>query len=300
MRSAPKQNLSVNLNWKEKLMRNALALGLVLVSSTALAGRGATTVSIENAIASNSVDAIVAELERAEFLACLSCIDPVMKLVDHDSPKVREAAGWWLGRRGARAVVITDMTARLGESDPIAARNAGDVLAGMRDPATLPALANYLSHPLDEASGMSVARAIGEIGDPAGLKALSVGMSSSLAGVRAQSLRALRNLRAPVGQTTVSTASATLMPLFSDADASVRVQAAYTAGHWKDRGAVTPLAQLVAAGPNQDQDAKVRKAAAWALGEIGDGAAQAALTGATKDADAGVRSIATAALGRLH
>jgi HEAT repeat protein len=286
----------VNPNWKENQMRNVLALGLVLLSSTALAGRGASTVSLENAIASGSVDAIVSELERAEFLACLSCIDPVMKLVDHDSAKVREAAGWWLSRRGARAVIITDMTARLSEQDPVAARNAGDVFAGLRDAATLPVLAKFLAAPLDEASGMSVARAIGQIGDPSGLKALTVGLASSLAGVRAQSLRSLRDLRAPIGMTAVSTADATLKTLFADADASVRVQAAYTAGHWKDRGAVTPLAQLVAG----DSAPQVRKAAAWALGEIGDGAAQAALSGALNDADAGVRSIANAALGRLH
>ncbi len=281
-------------------MRNVIALGLVLLSSTALAGRGASTVSIENAIASGSVDAIVSELERAEYLACLSCIDPVMKLVDHDSAKVREAAGWWLTRRGARSVVIQDMLSRLTETDPIAARNAGDVLSGIRDASTLPALAKYLQSPLDEASGMSVANAIGKIGDPSGLKALAGALTSSLAGVRAQALRSLRDLRAPIGQTAVSTAQATLMALFADADAQVRVQAAYTAGHWKDRGAVTPLAQLVAPGPNQDSSPLVRKAAAWALGEIGDGAAQAALSGAVNDADAGVRSIANAALGRLH
>jgi HEAT repeat protein len=285
---------------KENVMRNVIGLGLILLTAggggTALAGRGGSTVAIERAAASGSVDAVIAELERAEYLACLSCIDSVMKLVDHKSDKVREAAGWWLSKRGARVVVIADMSARLTEQDPIAARNAADVLRGMRDPQTLPQLAGYLAKPLDEASGQAAARAIGAIGHPAGLKALSGALTSPLAGVRSAALTALRSLRAPVGQKTVSDAQTTLMSLFGDADAAVRVQAAYTAGHWKDRGAVAPLAQLVAG----DASPLVRKAAAWALGEIGDGAGRAALTGAQSDPDAQVRSVANGALGRLQ
>jgi HEAT repeat protein len=281
-------------------MRYSIGLGLVLVTvaigAPAYAGRGGSTAAIQQAVASGSEDAVLAELERAEFLACLSCIDPVMKLVDDARPRVRQAAGWWLTRRGVRSVVMQDMTARLTEQDPVAARNAADVLRGMRDPAALPALHQYLTAPLDEESGRAAALAIGAIGSPNSLAALAGALKSPLAGVRAQATASLRDLRAPVGQRTVSTADATLMALFGDADANVRMQAAYTAGHWKDRAAVTPLAQLVAG----DSMPQVRKAAAWALGEIGDGTARAALTGAVTDADPLVRSIANAALGRLH
>jgi HEAT repeat protein len=282
---------------KENLMRKLIGLGLVLLSATAYAGRGGSGAAIKAAVASGSEDAIVAELERAEYLACLSsCVDPVMNLVDYPSARVREAAGWWLTRRGIRATVISAMTQRLTEQDPVAALNAADVLRGVRSPLALPALHAYLAHPLDEASGMAVALAIGEIGDPNSLPALATALTSPLAGVRAQATAALRSLRAPIGQTAVSTADATLSALFSDSDGGVRQQAAYTAGHWKDRGAVTPLVQLVAS----DTSPQVRKAAAWALGEIGDGGARAALTGAQSDADPLVRSIATGALGRLH
>ena len=278
-------------------MRNVIGLGLVLLSATAFAGRGGSGAAISQAAASGSESAVLAELERAEYLACFaSCIDPVLKLVDNPSAKVRQAAGWWLTKRGIRSAVIADMTARLTEQDPVAARNAADVLRGIKDPQTLPQLAAYLSHPLDEESGKAAALAIGEIGHPTGLKALAGALSSPLPGVRAQAAASLRDLRAPVGKTTVSTADATLTALFTDADAVVRTQAAYTAGHWKDRAAVTPLAQLVAG----DTTPQVRKAAAWALGEIGDGSARAALTGAVNDADPLVRSVANAALGRLH
>src|SRR5438045_3874331 len=110
----------------------AMSLGVALsLPSLALAGRGATTVAIQAAIASGSADTIVAELERAEILACLACIDPIRKLTDHPSARVRDAAGWWLGRRGIRDAVIADMTARLSQQDPAAARNAADVLGGL-------------------------------------------------------------------------------------------------------------------------------------------------------------------------
>ncbi len=280
---------------KEKLMRNAIGIGLVLLSTTAWAGKGGSTTLIESAIASNSTDAILAELERSEFLPTTSAIPVVMKLVDFDSPRVREAAGWWLTRRGARVEVIDMMTARLSGQDPVAARNAADVLSGMLDPSTLALLGQYLAAPLDEASGMAAANAIGQLGHPSGLKALTAALSSPLVGVRSSALVAIRGLRAPVGQTVVTTVQ-TIMATFTDADPGVRTEAAFTAGHLKDHAAVTPLSQLVAG----DTSSQVRKAAAWALGEIGDSSARAALTAALNDADPLVRSVANGALGRLH
>jgi HEAT repeat protein len=271
-----------------------LVVGLLLSSSVAFAGRGGSTTFIKAAIASGSADAIVAEIERAEALACLSCIEPVRQLVDHPSQRVRDVAGWWLGRRGVRDEVIADMKARLTGQDPTAARNAADVLAAMRDYNTLGSLTAYLQHPLDEDSGVAAAQAIGAIGHPSSLPALKLGLGSSMAGVRAASAEAIRSLRAPLGQKAPSDAAA-LLPLFSDADANVRRQAALTSGYVRDAQAVAGLSQLLAS----DAVPLVRKAAAWALGEIGDGNGVAALTAAANDADPMVRSVANAALGRL-
>jgi HEAT repeat protein len=272
---------------------NTVILGLSLtLSSVALAGRGATTVGIEAAIASGSVDTIVAELERAEILACLACIAPIRKLTDHPSAKVRDAAGWWLGRRGIRDAVTADMIGRLGAQDPIAARNAADVLGGMRESSALPALSAYVKAPLDEDSGAAAARAIGSLGSSAGAAPLLQALTVPLAGVRLAALQALRNLRAPKGQSSAMTAGATI-PLLTDSDETVRREAAYTTGFAKDRMAINALANTLAF----DQSARVRKAAAWALGEVGGGAD--ALLAAQSDPDMGVRSIATGALGRL-
>jgi HEAT repeat protein len=271
-----------------------LIVGVLLFSSVAQAGRGGSTTRIEAAVASGSVDSIVGEVERAEALACLSCIDPVRKLVDHESLKVRDVAGWWLGKRGVRTEVIADMKARLLAQDPIAARNAADVLGAMRDFATLPSLTAYLAHPLDEASGVATARAIANIGHPTALPALQGALASPIAAVRAASLEAFRKLRAPVGAKVISDASK-VAPMLADVDAAVRRQAAYTAGFLRDPAVVPQLMTVV----TTDADAAVRKAAAWGLGEIGDGRAVPALTQAQKDIDANVRSIATGALGRL-
>ncbi|HEY7954314.1 MAG TPA: HEAT repeat domain-containing protein [Polyangia bacterium] len=279
-----------------KLIRNGMIVGLTIgmLSATAWAGRGGSTIAIESAIASGSEQTVLAELERAEKLACMSCVKPVLGLVDSPSYRVREAAGWWLTKRGVRDQVISQMEARLTASDPVAARNAADVLGGMRDYNTLSALSAYLAKPLDEASGIAAARAIGQIGHPLGLAALQVAFASPLAGVRAASLAAVRELRAKPGEKAVTSAQP-LLPLFGDADVNVRRQAVMTAGFVEDRAAVGALSTLLTG----DSSPLVRKAAAWALGQIGDAGAATALQAATSDTDPLVRSVASAALGRL-
>jgi HEAT repeat protein len=192
------------------------------------------------------------------------------------------------------------MSARLTAQDPIAARNAADVLAAIRDTSTLPALHAYLGRPLDEDSGVAAARAIGAIGHPSSLLALQAAFASPLAGVRAQAAASVRDLRAPVGKTVIS-ATAPLLPLLGDADANVRRQAVTTVGFLggnggDQTGAVAALSALV----KSDASPSVRKAAAWALGELRDSAARSALTAAQDDADPFVRSIATAALANLR
>lgn len=278
-----------------------LAFVVALSSSPAFAGFGSSAVALKAAVQSGSVDAIVAELEKAEELPSLGAIDVVMPLVDHASYRVRDAAGWWLTRRGVRTQVIANMTARLTGSDPIAARNAGDVLAAMRDYSTLPALTTYLAAPLDEDSGVAVARAVGAIGHPSGVTALSTALGSSLAGVRAQAAASLRDLRAPRGSK-VAASTATLLPLVADGDANVRRQAITTIGFIAQSGGDASAAlTTLASAATGDPSAVVRKAAAWALGETRDGGARAALQQAqANDSDPLVRSIAAASLANLR
>lgn len=279
----------------------ALSAGL-LFPGFAFAGIDGSSGKITSAISSGSVDAIVAELERSENIPQRGAFDAVMKLVDHDSERVREAAGWWLGRRAMRQQLVALAEVRLNAQDPIAARNVLDALRGMRDSTNLDLVAGYLAHPLDEDSGVAAARTIGAFGSPRGLSALGTATASSLAGVRAQALRAVRELRAPIGQKVIADGTA-FLTLLKDGNETVRREAALTLGFLGQRG-LNP--DPVSSGVNalidalqNDASARVRKAAAWALGEIGNAAGRDALRAATKDADSQVRSIANAAVARL-
>ncbi len=277
--------------------------GLLGAGGIARAGHGGSTGAIEAAVSSGSADAIIAEVERAEELTCYSCYNPVHALIDNPSSRVRDVAGWWLSKRPERRTVLKEMIARLQTSqDPLATRNAADILTAMRDAATLPALIAYLAHPLDEDSGRSALRAIGAIGDPAAVSALTTALSSPLAGVRAQAAVALRQIRPPAGLKHAATV-AMLTPLVTDADAQARMEAIQTLATLRDERAIPQLALAIG-----DPSPQVRRAVVWALGEIGqyimDGSnatlAQNALVSALSDSDPFVRSLASGAKKQLH
>lgn len=93
-----------------------------------------------------------------------------------------------------------------------------------------------------------------------------------------------------------SAAVAALIAALDDSVASVRTAAAYALGELGDEMAAAALARVV----RRDADAGVRRIAAWALGEIGDPAAVAALGDAVRsDADREVRRTAAWALGEI-
>jgi len=276
-----------------------LITALIVAASPALAGRGSSPGAISSAINSGSVDAIQAELERSEHLVCPSCVKMVRPLLDHPDRRVRQVAAWWLGRRGLQNDLYDTMNARLLGNDPVAARNAADVLGGLRLRLALQPLGKLLvdGSRSAEARG-AAARALGAIGDPAALPSLSKALEAPEASVRAaalESLRGLRNFQEP----------GLAVPLLSDADEEVRVQAIYTLGASRSRvmasGGETAVRAL-AAVLTGDPSARVRKKAAWALGEIGApvGLAGPALSqAASQDPDSLVRSLASAAQGRL-
>src|SRR5437764_12995482 len=68
-------------------------LGLAsLTPSAVLAGKGGSAAAIQAAIASRSVDAIVAEVERSESLICDDCVDSLTRLTEDSRFAVREVA----------------------------------------------------------------------------------------------------------------------------------------------------------------------------------------------------------------
>jgi HEAT repeat protein len=284
-------------------MRNvkiAIVTALVALASPALAGRGSSPGAIQSAIASGGVDAIQSELERAEHLVCPQCVRLVRPLLDHPDQRVRQVAAWWLGRRGLQSDLYQSMNGRLMGSDPIAARNAADVLGSLRMRLAIQPLGTLLGDDgRDPQARGAAARALGRIGDLAALPLLGKGLAASDATVRAASvasLRELRNFQDP----------SLAVPLLSDADEDVRAQAIYTIGATRGQALVSAggenTVRALAALVTGDPSARVRKKAAWALGEIGApvGLAGPALSeAAAKDSDPLVRSLAAASQGKL-
>src|SRR5438128_12490673 len=81
---------------------------LACLASPALAGKGGSAAKIRDAIRSNSVDAITAEVERAESLTCSECVQMVTNLLEDNRYSVREVAAWWFAKRPALKDMVAD------------------------------------------------------------------------------------------------------------------------------------------------------------------------------------------------
>src|SRR5215471_18950691 len=143
-------------------------LGISLAAAgSAVAGRGSSLQAVRLAVASGSSDAIKAELERAENLVCIACVDVVKPLIDNQDEGIRQVAAWWLARRGVSRDIRVEMLNRLGQPDSIAARNAADVLGEMHTPSSIPALSAALSNPMFSSEARAhMAQALGKISRP--------------------------------------------------------------------------------------------------------------------------------------
>jgi hypothetical protein len=162
--------MKMRINMKHAALTILLGASLVAATAgTAQAGRGGSPFAIRNAIAANSVDAIQAEFERAEFLVCAACTPLVTPLVDHLDYRVRKVAAWWLVRRATARTVYVAMLNRLAQPDSVKARNAADVLGEFGYPSAIPALGAALSNPIFSGEARAaMARALGQIARPEG------------------------------------------------------------------------------------------------------------------------------------
>lgn len=270
---------------KSTLRSFVLASLLCAAASPAFAGRGGSAGQLRSAVASGSVDAIIAEIERTEALMCAECVDTMTNLLDHSRYEVREAAGWWFAKRPALKKMMTEqMVSDLAGNTAVSVRNAADFLGSVRAFDQLGALTAAYDRGVGTDARFAIIRAAGVMSSRAGSALLAKGLTDSDPSVRSLAVSSWRNLR---GQTD----AAAVVPLLSDSDASVRAQAAGAVGGFKDASGRAQLESLVV----NDPDPTVRRNAAWALGEIGQRASQAALDAASNDASPLVRGVARAA-----
>lgn len=261
-----------------------LSLAVVSLSAPALAGKGGSAGQLRSAVASGSVDAIIAEIERTESLMCGECVQTMTELVDHERYEVREAAGWWFAKRPTlKKMMIEQMVEDL-DGSGTTARNAADFLGAVRAYGQMGVLSAAYDRGVSTETRYAIIRAAGVMSSRSGSALIAKGFADADAGVRTLAVSSWRNLR---GQDN----AAPVMALLTDADANVRAEAAATVGGFRDAAGRAQLEVLVVSDP----DAVVRRNAAWALGQIGLRASDAALATAAGDASPLVRGVAKAA-----
>jgi len=268
-------------------------LGISLAAAgTAVAGRGSSPAAVQRAIASGSSDAIKSELERAEHLVCVSCVDMVRPLIDNQNQGIRQVAAWWLARRGVARTIRVEMLNRLAQPDSTLARNAADVLGEFHYVSSIPALGAALSNPVFSSEARAhMAQALGRISRPAVVAPLTAVLGGTDGVVKVAAMQALQSIPALRDGSAVA-------PLLGDSDVGVRAEAATTLGMFHDANGEAALLKAL----QNDVSPVVRKRAAWALGEIHANSAVAGpalQNAAASDASPMVRSLAAAALTRL-
>ena len=121
---------------------------------------------------------------------------------------------------------------------------------------------------------------------------LVAALADNDASVRESAARGLGNLG--VSDTAVVTALS--RALANDSDDGVRRAAAWALGQLEDAAAVSALTTAL----KRDRDLEVRRTCAWALGQLEDHSAVDALTGALNDPDTELRNKAVWALGQIE
>ncbi|MFT3700695.1 MAG: HEAT repeat domain-containing protein [Kofleriaceae bacterium] len=273
-----------------KTINKLAAVTLTLLAGTASAGKGGSATLIQQAVASGSQDAIIAEVERTEGLICAECVQSVQNLTADDRFAVREVAAWWFAKRPALAGKLAlGFEKDLGTGDTIKVRNAADFLGSIKEYKALPQLRSAMNPALGSEAKLALVRAAGYMAHTGGNPILEAGMLDGDAAVRTASIDAWRDVIHQDGNINVIEAR------LGDADSTVRAHAATVVGAKHDMNARTTLENLVV----NDADPYVRRNAAYALGKLGSADSRAALTLASGDKSGLVKNVAKAALASL-
>src|SRR5687767_10644652 len=221
------------------------AVAFVLLATPAFAGKGGGASKINSAIKSGSVDAIIAEVERAEGLNCGECVQLITNLTEDSRYEVREVAAWWFAKRPAMAKMLADgFVVDLGTGGSIAVRNAADFLGATVTFKALPQLRSAITRSdIDAGAKLALVRAVKFMAHADGNFVLLTAMGDADAGVRAAAANAWREIRGQVSASPV-------VALLADRDAHVRAEAATVVGAMLDTTARTSLEGLVTSDPD--------------------------------------------------
>jgi HEAT repeats len=276
---------------KNITLKLAAVVALALAPSTAFAGKGGSAEAIQAAVSSTSVDAIIAEVERAEGLNCDACVQIVTNLTEDPRAAVREVAAWWFAKRPTlRDMLAVQFSSDLPRGDTIKVRNAADFLGRTKTYTALPQLRAAIHRgDLGVEARLAVVGAVRYMAHTGGNDVLTSAMADADGSVRAAAVAAWREV---LDQKTAQP----VVALLGDSDARVRAQAAGVVGGMLEQSGRGALEALV----TQDADATVRRNAAWALGQLGNAGSRAALLQATTDRSGLVRGVARASLAALH
>ena len=262
---------------------------VLFAASPAFAGKGGSAGLIRTAIQSGSVDAITAEIERAESLMCEECVGLVTNLLEDDRYEVREVAAWWFAKRPAlRDIMAAQFTDELATGNTIQTRNAADFLGRTRTYKSLPTLRAAISRDVGAEAKVAMVRAVKFMAHIDGNPVLVTAMTDANATVRAAAVNAWRDIRH-------QKSAAAVVAMLNDSDSTVRAEAATVVGAMGETSARLQLEAIVVG----DADPIARRNAAWALGKVGTSASRDALTTATADKSGLVRMVARTSLATL-
>ncbi len=263
---------------------------VLLAASPAIAGKGGNADRIRDAVNSRSVDAITAEIERAESIMCPDCVPIVTNLLEDDRFAVREVAAWWFAKRPAlKDMMVPGFLEDLKSGNTVAVRNAADFLGRTMTFTSLPALRDAIKRDVGAEGKLAMVRAVKYMGHRSGNPVLITAMTDGNADVRAAAVNAYRDIRGQKDATPI-------VGMLADPAANVRAEAATVAGGMRAAAAVGALENIVM----NDADPVARRNAAWALGRIGSASSRAALEKASNDTSSIVSGVAKASLASLR
>jgi len=236
-------------------------------------------------------------LEHGEKVECLDCIPVVSKLLYDSNAKTREISAWWLRRRifgvfGPGEIYSRVVAGATDQSQSESRRAyAVNALGEFLNPAGVSPVAQALMGDDSAQVRVAAAAALERLNSEGPNGELGAALADPDENVRLAALHASISVN-------VFSATDSLVERFSDDSALVRRRTAEAAGAMRLSDAVVGLIRL--SSEDMEPSADVRGAAVWALGQIGDGQASAAVQAASHDSSKLVRDAAHVAVLRLR